>query len=261
MDPQIEQIYGTPNWSAERYRELIDQLRRAGDSLGLHVHTWRLDSTTNKWVSEFADQKWVEHCVRTAFEAFHESFGERCRYFRFGDHWMNNATVSLIDRLGAQVDLTIEPGQSGPTLPDPFTGSFVDYSNVPQHPYRPSRSDFTGRGTFLKRRIWMVPLSAGKSGSPQVAPNPDAASTSEEKDRSNTYFTLNLYDDSPTLCSIADRLLERENPHLVMVVRSDVVLYPTFHANLQRTFDHLLDHPLARQFVFCSPRKLVELLK
>src|SRR2546425_4997123 len=41
MDPQIEHTYGLSWWVAERYREAIAQLERAGDEIGLHTHGWR----------------------------------------------------------------------------------------------------------------------------------------------------------------------------------------------------------------------------
>jgi hypothetical protein len=259
MDPQIERVYGDARWVAERYASLIEQLRSAGDGLGLHVHVWKPDPESNGWYSDFADQDWVDHCVRTAFQAFKDSFGETCVNFRFGDHWLNNSTVTLVERLGARFDLTLEPGQTGPFLPERFTGSFPDYSQVPRHPYRPSKSDFTRPGSLFKRRLWIVPLSAGHAGSPQPSPaGPGMIAGTVDAER---YATMNLFDDSVTLCRIADQFLGlQKDAHLVMVVRSDVVLYRDLRSNLQRTLDHLLRHPLASRLVFATPAELVQRL-
>lgn len=136
MDPQIAQVYGTASWVAKRYFSIIQELKQAGDALGLHVHPWRWDRKLSQWIADFGDQEWVEQCVRIGFESFFEELGESCRDFRFGDHWMNNATLDLIDRLGAKYDLTIEPGQKRGHVSEAFTGSFVDYTYVPQYPYR-----------------------------------------------------------------------------------------------------------------------------
>jgi hypothetical protein len=161
MDPQIAHVYGAASWPALRYRRLIDELGAAGDELGLHVHPWRWEAGSRRWIEDFADQAWVEHCVRSAFEAFAESMGTPCRAFRFGDRWMSDAALGLLEALGARVDLTPEPGQNVAGPPEPFLGRFPDYTGVPRRPYRPARSDFTRAGVKDARDLWVIPLSAG----------------------------------------------------------------------------------------------------
>lgn len=113
MDPQIETVYGDCSWAARRYRALFDMIEGHGDELGLHVHSWRWSEADADWVAEYGDQQWVETCVRKSAAAFHESFKRPCRSFRFGDHWMSEATIQLLEELGIRYDLTLEPGQSG----------------------------------------------------------------------------------------------------------------------------------------------------
>ncbi len=139
MDPQIEYTYGTATWVVRRYSSLVERIKSAGDALGLHIHAWRWNENLCNWILDIADQMWVDHCVRLGFESFRASLNEPCLYFRFGDHWMNNATLALVDKLGARFDLTLEPGQKSGHVQECFTGSFFDYSQVPQYPYRPRK--------------------------------------------------------------------------------------------------------------------------
>lgn len=160
MDPQIAITYGSASWAVVRYESLIREIKRAGDAIGLHAHSWRLNQIRDKWIVDFADQDWINHCLSMGFEAFRQSLNEGCLYFRFGDHWMNNATSRLIEKLGARFDLTLEPGQTGGHVAEPFTGDFLDYSQVPRHPYISSRTDFRKPGSY-PRKLWTIPLSAG----------------------------------------------------------------------------------------------------
>ncbi len=160
MDPQIAITYGSASWAVKRYDSLIREIKRAGDAIGLHAHSWRLNETRDKWIVDFADQDWINHCLVIGFEAFRQSLNETCLYFRFGDHWMNNATSRLIEKLGARFDLTLEPGQTGGHIAEPFTGEFLDYSQVPRRPYISSRTDFRKPGSY-PRKLWTIPLSAG----------------------------------------------------------------------------------------------------
>lgn len=168
MDPQIASTYGSASWVVRRYHSLIKGIRRSGDAIGLHAHPWRWNESLNKWIVDLASQEWINSCLRMGFESFRESLSEPCLYFRFGDHWMNNTTLRLIEKLGARFDLTLEPGQKGGHIDEPFTGDFLDYSQVPQRPYRPSRTDFRKPGSYLRRRLWIIPLSAGRSDWPAI---------------------------------------------------------------------------------------------
>ncbi len=100
MDPQVDRVYGGASWVVEHYGALIEQLERAGDEIGLHTHAWRWDEAMVQWIADHGNQEWVEHCVRISFRAYEDSFGRPCRSFRFGDHWMNNETMHLLESLG-----------------------------------------------------------------------------------------------------------------------------------------------------------------
>jgi len=161
MDPQIGHTYGSAAWAVTRYSRIINEIQAAGDEVGLHIHPWRWDKTSQIWIQDFADQEWIDHCVRLGFKTFRQSLKRQCLSFRFGDHWLNDATLHLVEKLGARFDLTVEPGYKGGVPPDHFVGSLPDYTTIPQQPYRPSRADFKKPGLLDRRSLWIVPVSAG----------------------------------------------------------------------------------------------------
>ncbi len=168
LDPQIEHCYGSRSWALSRYGALVQRLEQQGDEIGLHIHPWRWSAESQVWIEDFSDQAWVEHCVRTGLAAFEQSRGRRASSFRFGDHWMNDATLELLESLGVRVDLTIEPGMNGGQLPEPYTGSLPDYSGVPTSIYQPSTSDFRTPAGANQRGIWLMPLSTGNVFAPHI---------------------------------------------------------------------------------------------
>lgn len=177
MDPQIAQTYGSGSWAVDRYASIIRQLETAGDHIGLHVHPWRWESQSQDWVEDFANQEWVDHSIRVGADAFQASLSRPCLSFRMGDRWMNNATVELLETLGVQVDLSIEPGQRTGDLPESFTGSWLDVTNVPRQPYHPSKLDFRQPAADSRRNLWIVPTSTGSIYSPRIASERYPAST------------------------------------------------------------------------------------
>jgi hypothetical protein len=162
MDPQIERVYGSAAWAAIRYADPLRRLELAGDEIGLHTHFWRFDETSRRWLADFADQDWMDRCVETSFAAFRRSLGRPCRSSRVGDRWLNDATIALLERLGARFDLTIEPGAPPPALAEPFVGPLPDYRGAPREPYRPAPSSFLKPAGAAGRELWMVPLSTGR---------------------------------------------------------------------------------------------------
>ena len=159
MDPQIAQVYGSPAWAVARYAGLFDRLSASGDEIGLHIHAWRWDETFGNWIADLGSQEWVDHCVQMGFEAFEQSLKRPCSSFRFGDRWLNNATLNLVERLGARFELTIEPGRKKFLIPEPYTGRPPDYTLVPRQPYHPARTNFTENSDSNSRNLWAVPLS------------------------------------------------------------------------------------------------------
>lgn len=161
MDPQITQTYGTPAWVVTRYGARLGALEAAGDELGLHQHLWRWDEAGQHWLTDFANNEWAEQCTREGLRAYQESLGQPCRSIRFGDRWLNNSIFDLLEEAGVQYDLSAEPGLQPEALPEAFTGSMPDYTDVPAQPYRPARQNFL-KPDGEARPLWMIPVSTGE---------------------------------------------------------------------------------------------------
>ena len=165
MDPQIDGIYGTPAWGALTYRAQLDRALVEGDALGLHVHSFRRRKDVRGWVVEFGDQGWVNHCLDVGLTAFETVCGWTCRSFRFGDGWMNDATMARLEALGVRHDLTLEPGKYEPRgiRPwEPMTGTGPDLRAMPRTPYRPSVTDFRRPDPTRAEGLWVLPVTTGR---------------------------------------------------------------------------------------------------
>ncbi len=263
MDPQIAESYGSPSWVVTRYPHILKELKSAGDELGLHTHSWRWDQVAGNWVADFLNQEWIDHCVQMSFTAFQESLKQQCLSFRFGDRWMNNATLDLVEKLGARFDLTVEPGQKEvfPSTPDnPATGSLPDYTQAPNHPYRPAKSNFKKQGLWRNRNLWEIPLSSGNiEGSKQFRFWYAKQFARRLGLNGKTESTpLNLYVDSTALCPIIDSLLHARQTYLALVMRTDYCSNVVKRGNVERIFNHLLSHPLVKQFTFETPAEAMK---
>jgi hypothetical protein len=263
MDPQIEHTYGLSWWVAQRYGEAIKQLKLAGDEIGLHAHAWRWDAWALKWVVDHGDQSWVNHCLHTSFEAYRIAFGCHCLAFRFGDRWMNNETMALLESLGVQFDLTVEPGKTARPGLHPWelhTGSLPDYLAAPRRPYRPSRRDFREHSRARGRGLWVVPLSTQQVLG-RFAGLKRAAMAFGIFQRRYEACQLNLCLDGPLFQLMVNRLLQRPGrPYLAPVARTEIGVCPEARANMGRNVDFLLSHPLVRRFRFVRPAEAIKLL-
>jgi hypothetical protein len=164
MDPQIELSYGSADWGLRRYADRFERLRAAGDEIGLHVHAWRWDEATGSWLIDFADTEWIEHCVRASAAAYESALGRRCRSFRFGDAFMSDAVAALLEELGIEFLLSVEPGRvvaPAAVGGERGTGSNPSHLGAPRVVFRPSRSNFRRRGLLRPRRLWVIPLTSG----------------------------------------------------------------------------------------------------
>lgn len=265
MDPQIEHTYGSPTWVVTRYPELIDQLQSDGDELGLHIHAWRWDGIRRKWVADHGNQLWVEQCVRTSFDAFQRALGRPCQSFRFGDRWMNNETMSLVEELGAKFDLSIEPGHkaaSGINARELSTGTLPDSRCVPLRPFRPSRTNFREPDPLRGFELRVIPLSTAKPGRPTVKQLLNIKMMAKyHVARFKGPSQLNPCINATEFHDMIDTILQdRGDGYLAPVMRVDGFSRPKHRSNLEQNFAHLLSHPLVERFRFVTPATAVELL-
>lgn len=255
-DPQVQRIYGSAGWAFSQYERLLHSLLSEGDEIGLHAHAARYSEERGGWIEDFGSQDWISECIATSFGSYVAAFGVPCRSLRFGNHFMNESTSDLIERLGARFDLTPEPGarartQLGGRLV--MTGELPDYSSIGRMPYRRSRVSFRQRDDG-RNGLWVVPLSTATLD----ADTPDDARAASDD---GTYLRLGLWYPPAAFTYVFDSCLRRlASPYLSLVIRSDMPLVPAFDASVRRNIDWIARHPLARRFVVCRPDEAVGML-
>lgn len=165
IDPQIAEGYGDPAWVLDRHGGFFDDVRDLGDTVGVHPHAWRWLSERREWVADHGDPDWVDRCIEISFEKFGARFGEPPRLHRFGSRFLSNRVLDTAERLGARIDMTLEPGEPaegpGRRRGAAWAGVIPDYGAVPRRPYRPDLSGFTRPDADGRRPLWEVPLTSG----------------------------------------------------------------------------------------------------
>lgn len=253
MDEQIKHVYGSYDWPAKRYRGEIQSLESAGDEIGLHLHSWHWNK--KHWVANYADQRLINECLETSFEAYRAVFRRHCDSFRFGDHWMNNETMRKLQSLGVKFDLTVERGRvtCKNNSNEVVLGSFPDYTNVQVEPYKPSRGDFKKPGGF--ESPWVIPISTGK------IPGRFPLLKRLYKTNVRTVLPLDLSLYAPNFRAITEQTLgENSGRFLAIVMRSDACLRYRTRAAVTRNINYLMSHPFAARFRFVNPEAAIELL-
>ena len=163
-DPQIEQTWGRSDWILEACPRLIQWVLENRDCTGIHPHVWRCKDN-HRWFNDFADSSWTAQCLRTSITGYQSVFGARPVACRFGDRWMGNEEIKLLQAEGIRYDLTVEPGvASGPRAGDPHATAWLpDYRKVSRVPYRPSAADFlipeTHSDADESNPLWIVPVT------------------------------------------------------------------------------------------------------
>jgi hypothetical protein len=263
MDPQIADVYGSPAWATTHYATFVDDCAANGDEIGLHPHDYRWEPQANNWIVDHGNQPWINHCVKMAFDTFREVFDRACDSFRFGDRWMNNETLTLVESHGSRFDLTLEPGRPGQlaTHPDkPFSGALPDYTDVPRSPFRPSKLDFRKPGSGRTEGIWVIPMSTCLSCEDEMLSKFWGKIIGDETP-TRSYHTLNMGHDPGFFPRGIDRLLcSASNPYLSFVIRSDIGSNRKLWENLQKNFDSVLTHPLVSRFVLSTPAETMKIL-
>jgi hypothetical protein len=267
MDPQIAESHGSPRWVADRYGDAIAALREQGDVIGLHPHAWRWLPQRRKWIADHGDAAWIDNCLRTSIAAYETAFGERCRFVRWGDRFLSARAIALEAMLGAEFDLTVEPGAPQLRSMHPraaATGSLISMEYAPREPYRPSRNDPRVAATTPSDDVglWEVPLTA-------LDPDPVLSPLRWFGRRVRHYgrplhrpasMVAPMWPAVPFWQGVQDYLTTAPRPHLAFAVRSDVPIRAESIAALDAKFAALQDLPLRRRLAFTTPDHLVAAL-
>lgn len=261
MDEQIRRTYGSYSWVVERYGRSIQELLLAGDELGLHTHSWRWNEPGGKWIAEYEDQSWISRCLDHSFKSFEQAFGRRCVSFRFGDHWMNNETMTQLESLGVKFDLTVEPNKkTTPAESRDAVGSFPDYAEALRYPYKPSRMDFR-KPTRSDRDMWVIPITTGQIPGRLPTLKRILRNSGFERFTPPCTLALNLALSERNFRAVVNNSLAREGPsYLAIVIRTDACLHSRTRTTVLRNMDFLLSHPLVATFRFVSPAEAIRLL-
>lgn len=165
VDPQIEAACGDAAHILLERLDLFRALESKGDAIGLHFHDYRWLPERDSWISDHANRTWIDRSLAQAFAAFQSAWGTSPRIFRYGDRWMDDATMAKLEELGVKVDLTVEPGSQ--SIPPPqgelASSNLPEMRRAPRHPYVPARADFRRGARLLerKRHLWEVPVCVG----------------------------------------------------------------------------------------------------
>src|SRR6266498_519645 len=265
MDPQIAFGYGSAKWVGERHGRILKELELKGDEVGLQMHAQRWDGASRTWIADYGNQEWVSNCLQSSFEAFQSFFGRPCESFRFGDYWINNDSVELIDKLGAKYDLTVEPGiRTTPSL-SRLTGVWPDYSSAPDHPYRPSQDDYQRPNMKSGRKLWMIPLSGGRYEGPKALRlwRLKRIARGLGFDRQGHHEASRAaLDIAPDIFrKLVEGLLKISNArYLAFVVRTDACIRTPEKFNLQENIDFLHSCSSVSRLRFNTPQNALALM-
>jgi len=261
LDPQIKDTYGTAQWPLEQYAAAIEEFLAAGDEIGVHPHAFKWNEADKAWTGHYGDQEWVDYCVRMCFEAYEDFFGKTCRLIRFGDRWLNNESLRFAEKMGAQYDLTPEPGY--PRQPaslmmkivgEKFTDDLPDFRTVPHEPYRPSAADFSVADPVKTDGLWIIPLTTG-----MISPKGGRLERLYARMFRPAHLrpwnaTLNLNQRPDHFRIMLYQWLETAR-YLAPVMRSDIFTVRAHAENLKANLETLLSHPKAADFVFTTPQE------
>lgn len=264
MDPQIEQTYGSASWAVERYPDVFAKLERAGDELGLHVHAWRWQPERSRWFVDNGDQAWVDHCLHMGFEAYRRAFGRPCRIFRFGDRWMNEATLATLAALGVHYDLTIEPGRKPRLSADVDarpSGGMPDYTDAPRWAYRPSRDNCLRSSGSRGHVLWEIPLTTRRDTGRWAGFKRAAQAAGIDLQRRHDADCLYLEAESDRFAAAFEEAARAwRRPHVATVVRSEAYADPRRRRCIEQNLGFMTAGRDAARLRFLGPKETIEAL-
>jgi hypothetical protein len=264
MDRQIELTYGSADWAVRTYAAQIAEAERWGDETGLHAHAWRWDAALDRWIADHGNPAWIASCLHGSFAEYERVFGRICRVFRFGDGWLDETTLGMIERSGVRIDLTVEPGLIGrPSLvpEEASSGSIPDRRSVPLRPYHPSRTDFRRPDRAGDTGLWILLVTTGAVSPHHQHRNLLLDLWSWIAAPRLPTIQLNLGIDPDQFLPIFHRAVSRrQHPYAAVCVRTDVGANDGLMACVERNLHEILNHELADRFTFTTPTEALTML-
>lgn len=247
LDYQIAHVYGRADWALHEYRDLIQASQEAGDSFGVHIHSWRPRKIffRKTWFADFSDPEWIEYCVNLSHQSYIDFFQKIPSFFSFGDHYMSNRVLGQLAKLGYRCDLTMYPGRPAMrrvVKNELSAGILPSFAETPRYPFQISIDDKTNRN--LQKFIWEVPVS--------VASKRDSVLTYPDK------LLLGIpYQKIP---QIVQDNLELPFPYLLAEMRTDVRSDKYNRQQFDQTLDYLIRHPKAVNMRYMTVDKFLDSL-
>jgi hypothetical protein len=242
---------------AERFGDVLAELRSDGDAIGIHAHAFRWSSPRSRWVTALSDEAWTVECIDVAVESFGTAFGERPLLHCFGSSYFSQAIAARLEEHGLLADFTLEPGVV-PWHPvregQEFEGEAIDFRGVPRRAYRPDVEDWRRPAGEQGMALVLVPHTS-------TAPRRDGPLARRIGRSIRRGFRTPPLIITPWMRGTAPimywdhvtrALAHRDTTHFCCSIRTDA---PSMPAS-QRVRDCLLsfaEHPLARRLVFSDP--------
>ncbi len=249
LDPQIAGSYGSASWPIDRFRDQLRELEASGDEIGVHPHMWRWDDHGHQWFIDQQDHDWIAHCIELSKTAFEDALGRSPTLIRMGDHWLDGDAVSLIERLGFEYDLTIEPGCRGQRARAPDRGELPDYRRALRLPYSPAGGDFLQPRSPGPGPLTMVPITTGSFGLRRVL---------NHFRQGRFVQAWNLALATRFVRHLTDVELARSDNRVPVVVgRTGDASFPRSGRNFRRNLAYLAGHEALNRYVFTTPAEAV----
>lgn len=262
-DPQVAEVYGGPTRALDALSGSIARLAAQGDYFGVHCHPVRWSEPHQAWVHDFADPEWLREATRFSLNAYEDWAGAPVRRVRMGAGYLNDAIVAILDEMGVEVDLTLEPvagwGLYAKAVPSgvdesPIVGSFLNCQDAPREAYRPSRADFQTPARGDGRRLTLIPLTTFAIPEQATLRQRVGRALTGRPRRPTQVLYPSLTWPSPThFWDVAARELDQmRRPQLSLAIRTDAADSKILR-EVVALFDALPDHPLSRRLTFVDP--------
>jgi hypothetical protein len=257
MDPQIAGAFGRADHVAERFGDVLTELRSHGDAIGIHPHAFRWSTERSVWVSVLSDVAWTVECIDVAVESFVAAFGERPLLHCFGSSHFSQPIATRLAEHRLLADVTPEPGvvpwhpvREGQEL----EGEPTDFRGVPRGAYWPDVEDWRRPAREQGLPLLLVPHTS--TAPRRDGPLPRRIGRSIRRGFRTPPMIINpwMNGDAPTTYwdHVTRALAYRDTTHFCCSVRTDAPSMPA----TQRVRDCLRsfsEHPLVHRLVFSDP--------